>query len=99
VSNQTQQPQRPAAQRYPGDALVRLGAIVFVVGTVATMATVLPLLLGSAPLPTAAYLVSMIGMGAGFALALAGILRSALGQRRAVRADRAQAPTQAASAR
>jgi hypothetical protein len=64
-----------------GDLLVRIGAIIFVVGAVGTLATLAPLLLGSRPLPTAAYLVSML-MGVGFALALAGLLRSALAQRR-----------------
>lgn len=63
---------------------MRIGAIVFMVGAVGTLATVTPLFIGSRPLPTAAYLVSML-MGAGFALALAGLLRAALAQRRAAR--------------
>lgn len=61
--------------------LVRVGGVVFAVGALATLATVAPLLLGSDPLPTAAYLVSML-MGVGFALALAGLLRSARAQSR-----------------
>lgn len=64
-----------------GDVLVRTGAVVFLVGALGTLATVAPLFLGSDPLPTAAYLVSML-MAVGFALALAGLLRSALSQRR-----------------
>ncbi|MFF3561893.1 hypothetical protein ACFYXS_17780 [Streptomyces sp. NPDC002574] len=67
--------------RKPGDVLVRVGGVVFAVGALATLATVAPLLLGSDPLPTAAYLVSML-MGVGFALALAGLLRSARAQSR-----------------
>ncbi|CAG7639537.1 hypothetical protein [Actinacidiphila bryophytorum] len=64
-----------------GDLLVRIGAVVFVVGAVGTLATVAPLLLGTRRLPTPAYFVSML-MGVGLALALLGLLRSALAQRR-----------------
>ncbi|MDJ0345185.1 hypothetical protein QMK19_33750 [Streptomyces sp. H10-C2] len=67
--------------RGAGDLLVRVGAIVFFVGAVGTLATMAPLVLGSDPLPTPAYLVSML-MGVGFALALGGLLRSALAQKR-----------------
>jgi hypothetical protein len=67
-----------------GDLLVRIGAVVFVVGAVATLATITPLFLGSDPLPTAAYLVSML-MGVGFAVAGAGVLRSIAVQRRQAR--------------
>src|SRR6188472_1234074 len=66
----------------PGDLLVRIGAVVFLIGAVGTLATLAPLLLGTHPLPTPAYFVSML-MGAGLALALAGLLRAALAQRRA----------------
>lgn len=64
-----------------GDLLVRIGAVVFVVGAVGTLATVAPMLLGTRRLPTPAYFVSML-MGVGLALALLGLLRSALAQRR-----------------
>lgn len=64
-----------------GDLLVRVGAVLFMIGALATLATLTPLFIGAHPLPTAAYLVSML-MGVGFALALAGLLRSALEQRR-----------------
>ncbi|MFM9368245.1 hypothetical protein [Streptomyces sp. Da 82-17] len=67
-----------------GDRLVRIGAIVFFVGAVATLVTVAPLFLGTEPFPTAAYLVSML-MGAGFAIAAAGVLRSIAVQRRQAR--------------
>jgi hypothetical protein len=70
--------------RMPGDLLVRIGAIVFVVGAVATLATMTPLFIGSRPLPTPAYFVCML-MGVGFALALGGLLRSARAQRRQTR--------------
>ena len=66
-----------------GDLLVRIGAIVFLVGAVGTLATVAPLLLGTHRLPTPAYFVSML-MGVGMALALIGLLRSALAQRQPV---------------
>ncbi|MTE19590.1 hypothetical protein F0L17_10710 [Streptomyces sp. TRM43335] len=69
-----------------GDLLVRIGAVVFVVGAVATLVTIAPLFLGSDPLPTAAYLVSM-AMGVGFAIAGAGVLRSIAEQRRRARAS------------
>ncbi|GAB2577590.1 hypothetical protein GCM10027168_08180 [Streptomyces capparidis] len=69
----------------PGDLLIRTGGIVFLIGAVATVATVIPLLLGMDPLPTPAYLVSML-MAVGFALAGAGLLRNIHTQRRAARA-------------
>lgn len=81
----------------PGDGLVRLGAIVFLVGAVATMVTVAPLLLGADPLPTAAYLVSML-MGVGFAVAAAGLLRSIAAQRRQARSAEASSPVAGAAA-
>ena len=73
-----------------GDLLVRVGAIVFLVGAVGTLATVAPLLLGTSRLPTPAYFVSML-MGVGLAVALAGLLRAALAQRQAA-SDAASGP-------
>ena len=67
-----------------GDLLVRIGAIVFLMGAVGTLATVAPLLLGTHTLPTPAYFVSML-MGVGLAIALCGLLRSALAQRQTAR--------------
>ncbi|WP_438486463.1 hypothetical protein [Streptomyces sp. S186] len=64
-----------------GDLLVRIGAIVFLVGALATLVTVLPLFLGTKPLPWEFYWVSML-MGAGFLIAGAGVLRSVAAQRR-----------------
>ncbi|HEX5566633.1 MAG TPA: hypothetical protein VFY14_06835 [Streptomyces sp.] len=69
-----------------GDLLVRIGAALFVIGAVATLVTIAPLFLGADPLPTAAYLVSML-MGVGFAVAGAGVLRSIATQRRRARAE------------
>ncbi|MFD0383667.1 hypothetical protein ACFQ2B_18810 [Streptomyces stramineus] len=69
-----------------GDLLVRIGAIVFLVGAVATLATVAPLFLGADPLPPAAYFVCML-MGLGFLIAGAGVLQSIAAQRRQARAS------------
>lgn len=82
-----------------GDLLVRIGAIVFMIGAAGTIVTVAPLLLGTSTLPTPAYFVSML-MGVGMAVALVGLLRSALAQRHtaADAAAAAQPPGQAGSA-
>ncbi|MGW4160527.1 hypothetical protein [Streptomyces sp. NPDC004788] len=74
----------------PGDGLVRAGAVLFIIGAVATLVTVAPLFLGSTPFPTVAYLVSML-MGVGFLVAAAGVLRSIAAQRRRARVVRAAA--------
>ncbi|MDI3408410.1 hypothetical protein [Streptomyces cavernicola] len=70
-----------------GDRLVRLGAIVFFVGAVATLVTVAPLFLGTEPFPSVAYAVCML-MGVGFVIAAAGVLRTIAAQRRQARAGR-----------
>ncbi|MGW8374360.1 hypothetical protein [Streptomyces sp. ODS28] len=70
-----------------GDLLVRTGGIVFLVGAVATVVTVAPLFLGTKPFPAPAYFVCML-MGLGFVIAAAGLLRSALAERRAARTKR-----------
>lgn len=72
----------------PGDALVRTGGIVFVVGAVATLATMAPLFFDIDPFPSYAWAVCML-MGVGFAISAAGVLRSAAAQRRAARASQA----------
>jgi len=66
---------------HAGDLLVRIGGIVFLVGALATVVTVAPLLLGSEPFPAPAYFVCML-MAAGFVVAAAGVLRSVAAQRR-----------------
>ncbi|WP_037574948.1 hypothetical protein [Phaeacidiphilus oryzae] len=65
-----------------GDALVRTGGIVFIVGALATIATVAPLFLGMSRLPTPAYAACML-MPLGFLVALLGMVRAAMSQRRA----------------
>lgn len=70
-----------------GDRLVRLGAVVFFVGAVATLVTVAPLFLGTEPLPFVAYAMSML-MGVGFVIAAAGVLRTIAVQRRQARSAR-----------
>jgi hypothetical protein len=65
----------------PGDGLVRLGAVIFILGAMATVATFVPLFLDLTPLPTAAYWLSML-MPGGFGVSLLGLLRSARAQRR-----------------
>ncbi|MFI6768663.1 hypothetical protein [Streptomyces sp. NPDC050355] len=64
-----------------GDLLVRIGAIMFLVGAAATLATVTPLFIGTHPLPSAFYWVCML-MGLGFLIAATGVVRSAAAQRR-----------------
>ncbi|MFD7662954.1 hypothetical protein [Streptomyces sp. NPDC059788] len=71
-----------------GDLLVRIGAIVFLIGAVATLATVAPLFVGGDPLPSVFYWVCML-MGAGFLIAGAGVLRSVAAQRRQARSSTA----------
>ncbi|WP_405801980.1 hypothetical protein [Streptomyces sp. NBC_01506] len=68
----------------PGDQLVRIGAIVFIVGVVATLVTVAPLFLGTDPFPTAAYALCTL-MAVGFVIAGTGLLRSIAAQRRQAR--------------
>ncbi|MFD4144141.1 hypothetical protein OHS70_20230 [Streptomyces sp. NBC_00390] len=74
----------PATPPAPGDGLVRVGAIVFIVGAVATLVTVAPLFLGTEPFPPVAYAICML-MGVGFLIAAAGVLRSIGAQRRQAR--------------
>ncbi|MFD0315761.1 hypothetical protein [Streptomyces flavalbus] len=68
----------------PGDRLIRAGAVVFLIGTVATLVTVMPLFLGTTPFPTYMFGLSMF-MGVGFAIAAAGVLRSIAAARRQAR--------------
>ncbi|MFD4943989.1 hypothetical protein ACFVYE_02450 [Streptomyces sp. NPDC058239] len=58
-----------------GDRLVRIGAIVFFIGALATLATVAPLFLGTHPLPSIAWSLCML-MGVGFLIAAAGVVLS-----------------------
>ncbi|UNO40417.1 hypothetical protein [Streptomyces sp. MST-110588] len=67
-----------------GDLLVRIGAVVFLIGALATMATMTPLFIGAEPLPPVFYWVCML-MGVGFLLAAGGVVRSVAAQRRQAR--------------
>ncbi|WAZ22486.1 hypothetical protein STRCI_003742 [Streptomyces cinnabarinus] len=69
----------------PGDRLIRVGGVVFIIGAVATVVTVAPLLLGSTPFPTYMFGLSML-MGVGFLIAGAGVFRSIAAGRRQARA-------------
>ncbi|MFE2040787.1 hypothetical protein ACFXAZ_07600 [Streptomyces sp. NPDC059477] len=69
----------------PGDRLIRAGAVVFLIGTVATVVTVAPLFLGSTPFPTYMFLLSML-MGVGFLIAGVGVYQGAAAGRRQARA-------------
>lgn len=71
----------------PGDRLIRVGAIVFFVGALATLVTVAPLFLHAKPFPTYMFGLSML-MGVGFLIAGAGVLRSIAAGRRQARAGR-----------
>ncbi|UGQ14803.1 hypothetical protein LO772_15255 [Yinghuangia sp. ASG 101] len=73
----------PAAGREAGrgDVAVRIGAVVFVVGTVATLATLTPFLIGADALPRTVYLLSLL-MPLGLAVALGGLVATVRGQRR-----------------
>ncbi|MEU9986199.1 hypothetical protein AB0E10_05195 [Streptomyces sp. NPDC048045] len=68
----------------PGDGLIRAGAVVFFLGAVATLVTVVPLFLGMKPFPTYMYGLSML-MAVGFLVAGAGVLRSVAAGRRQAR--------------
>ncbi|MFD0028117.1 hypothetical protein ACWGDS_30830 [Streptomyces sp. NPDC055059] len=68
----------------PGDGLVKAGGVVFIVGAVATLATMAPLFLGTDPFPPVAYAVCML-MGVGFLISAAGVLRGIAVQRRQAR--------------
>ncbi|GES31430.1 hypothetical protein San01_39170 [Streptomyces angustmyceticus] len=76
-----------------GDLLVRIGAIMFLVGAAATLATVAPLFLGTEPLPSVFYWLCML-MGLGFLVAATGVIRSArAGRRQAAASSPPSAPS------
>ncbi|MFD6417317.1 hypothetical protein [Streptomyces sp. NPDC060194] len=78
----TDTPAPPASTT--GDRLVAAGAVVFVLGALATVVTVAPLFLGTEPFPPVAYWLCML-MGLGFAIAGVGLLWSIAAQRRQAR--------------
>ncbi|WP_441250763.1 hypothetical protein [Kitasatospora sp. McL0602] len=69
----------------PGSAFVRAGAVVFGVGSIATLVTFVPLFFHLTPLPTAAYWLCML-MPLGFLVSLVGLLQGARAQKRRVQA-------------
>lgn len=75
----------PATSRHAdrGDTAVRIGAIVFAVGTLATLATLTPFLIGADPLPRAVYLLSVL-MPVGLGIAIGGVVANARSQRRRI---------------
>jgi len=64
-----------------GDTLLRIGAIVTVVGLVCTLIAMLPLIVPSLDLPSAWWFLSMI-TGIGLALVILGLAVSARSRRR-----------------
>lgn len=67
-------------EQRPGDRWVRVGGVVFAVGVVAILVTVVPLLLGTTRLPVEFYYLSMlapVGMG----IALGGLVVAARARR------------------
>ncbi|HSA50177.1 MAG TPA: hypothetical protein VLH10_08715 [Yinghuangia sp.] len=75
----------PAAGREAGrgDVAVRIGAVVFVVGTIATLATLTPFLIGADALPRTVYLLSLL-MPVGLGVAIGGLVATARSQRRSI---------------
>ncbi|MFJ5922924.1 hypothetical protein ACIQF6_09985 [Kitasatospora sp. NPDC092948] len=73
--------------RDAGEVLVRVGGVVFVLGTLATIATVTPLLLDLKRLPSIAYGLSML-MPLGLLVALTGLFVTARAESRRRRAAR-----------
>jgi len=65
----------------PGDRLLRIGAVVTVIGLVCTAIAMLPLVIPSLELPSAWWFLSMI-TGIGLALVIAGLAVSARSRRR-----------------
>ncbi|MDI2131233.1 hypothetical protein [Yinghuangia seranimata] len=65
------------------DQAVRVGAVLFGIGTVAVVVTLVPFLIGTHPFPRAVYLTSAL-MPLGFAVAMGGLVATVVGQRRRV---------------
>jgi VIT1/CCC1 family predicted Fe2+/Mn2+ transporter len=75
---------RHAAGGRPGDRTVVVGAVVFAVGVLGAIATVVPFLLGREDAPLAATLTACL-LPVGLGLALLGLLRGARSRRREAR--------------
>ncbi len=80
-------------QRLPGERMVPVGAVVFLVGVVAAVATFVPFLLdqGRGEPPTWLVVSTSVLLPLGLAIALLGLLRGARARRRAAR--RSSTPT------
>lgn len=83
---------RPPAARHvapdggrPGDGLVRLGAVVFLVGVVAVVIGVVPSTLADRPGPVTFVVLAAALLPVGLGLALVGLLRAARTGRREAR--------------
>ncbi|RKE20646.1 hypothetical protein [Streptomyces sp. TLI_171] len=75
-----------------GDTLVRVGGVVFGIGTLATLVTFVPYFFDLARFPSAAYWLSML-MPLGLLVSLVGLLAGARAQSRRRRAAREAAAT------
>ncbi|MEU6403141.1 hypothetical protein [Streptomyces sp. NPDC046985] len=76
----------PTNSAAPGERLIRVGAVVFFLGALATLVTLAPLFLGTRPFPTYMFGLSML-MAVGFLIAGAGVLRSIAAGRRQARGE------------
>jgi hypothetical protein len=70
-----------ASTHTPGDRILRIGAVVTVIGLVCTLIAILPLVIPGLQLPSAWWFLSMI-TGVGLALVIAGLAVSARSRRR-----------------
>ena len=70
-----------APTRTPGDRILRIGAVVTVIGLVCTLIAILPLVIPGLELPSAWWFLSMI-TGVGLALVILGLAVSARSRRR-----------------
>ena len=70
-----------ASTRTPGDRILRIGAVVTVIGLVCTLIAILPLVIPGLELPSAWWFLSMI-TGVGLALVILGLAVSARSRRR-----------------
>ncbi len=70
--------------RRPGERLIRIGTVLALVGAVAAVVTVAPLLLGGDPFPTWVYLTAMLAP-VGLGLAIGGVYAKARARSRASR--------------
>lgn len=70
-----------ASARAPGDRILRVGAVVTVIGLICTLIAMIPLVAPSVELPSAWWFLSMI-TGVGLALVIVGLAVSARSRRR-----------------